>query len=70
MTGFATAQGQTPLGFMAVELRGVNSRFLDLTLRLSDEFRATEAMVRVGRQARQVRVPRKPQARRHVELWH
>ena len=46
MTGFATAQGQTPLGFMTVELRGVNSRFLDLTLRLSDEFRATEPMVR------------------------
>ena len=46
MTGFATAQGQTPLGFMTVELRGVNSRFLDLTLRLCEELRATEPAVR------------------------
>ena len=46
MTGFATAQGQTPLGFMTVELRGVNSRFLDLTLRLCEELRATEPAAR------------------------
>ena len=46
MTGFASAQGQTPLGFMTIELRSVNSRFLDLSLRLCDELRATEPLLR------------------------
>ena len=46
MTGFASAQGQTPLGLLSIELRSVNSRFLDLTLRLSDEVRSLEPLFR------------------------
>ena len=46
MTGFASAQGQTPLGFMTVELRSVNSRFLDLTLRPCDDLRSCEPLLR------------------------
>lgn len=51
MTGFAAAQGLTPLGHVTVELRCVNSRFLDLTMRVSDELRAVEQSVRqaIGR---------------------
>ena len=51
MTGFATAQGGhqaqaagNPL--IGLEIRSVNSRFLDLSLRLSDELRATEPALR------------------------
>lgn len=46
MTGFASAQGQTPLGFLSIELRSVNSRFLDLSLRLCDELRVCEPQLR------------------------
>ncbi|SDM20218.1 TIGR00255 family protein [Oryzisolibacter propanilivorax] len=55
MTGYASAQCEVP-GAMAaaptgarrlgLELRSVNSRFLDLTLRLSDELRAHEPALR------------------------
>lgn len=41
MTGFASA-----IGAVAVEVRSVNSRFLDLSLRLPDEFRALEPALR------------------------
>jgi uncharacterized protein (TIGR00255 family) len=41
MTGFASA-----VGAVAVEVRSVNSRFLDLSLRLPDEFRALEPALR------------------------
>lgn len=46
MTGFAAVQGQTPLGPISIELRSVNSRFLDLTMRLADEVRSLEPMLR------------------------
>lgn len=46
MTGFATAQGQTPLGFVTIEIKSVNSRFCDLTLRLCEELRTAEPVVR------------------------
>jgi uncharacterized protein YicC (UPF0701 family) len=42
MTGFAVAGRPSPLGTVNVELRSVNSRFLDLSLRIADELRATE----------------------------
>ena len=46
MTGYATAQGKIASGFITVELRSVNSRFLDLTLRIPDELRGLEAPFR------------------------
>lgn len=46
MTGFASASRSTALGALTVELRAVNSRFLDLTLRIPDDLRAAEPAVR------------------------
>jgi uncharacterized protein (TIGR00255 family) len=46
MTGFAAAAADTPRGRLAVELRSVNARFLDLQFRIADELRATEPMLR------------------------
>ncbi len=46
MTGFASAARATPAGLLSVELRSVNSRFLDLSLRIGDELRMLEAAVR------------------------
>ena len=42
MTGFANAQGETPLGLIHIELRCVNSRFLDITMRMPEELRPFE----------------------------
>ena len=46
MTGFASAARPTALGRLTLELRSVNSRFLDLTLKMPDDLRGTEAAVR------------------------
>jgi uncharacterized protein (TIGR00255 family) len=46
MTGFAVATRPSAAGALTVELRSVNSRFLDLTLRIGDELRTFEAAVR------------------------
>jgi uncharacterized protein (TIGR00255 family) len=46
MTGFAVAQRPTAVGTVGVELRSVNSRFLDLNLRLADDLRAAEPAIR------------------------
>ncbi len=46
MTGFAGAAFATPLGQAAVEIRSVNARFLDLSLKVADELRAFEPLVR------------------------
>jgi uncharacterized protein (TIGR00255 family) len=46
MTGFATASALTPLGGVSVELKSVNSRFLDLTLRVPDDLRHLEGALR------------------------
>jgi uncharacterized protein (TIGR00255 family) len=46
MTGFAMASRPSPLGLLTVELRSVNSRFLDLSLRVGDELRSFEPMLR------------------------
>jgi len=55
MTGYATAQSQPPgpdtpspagLPTLGMEIRSVNSRFLDLGFRLSDELRAAEPALR------------------------
>ncbi|TXC65361.1 YicC family protein [Piscinibacter aquaticus] len=41
-----TPRAPSPSGSVTVELRSVNSRFLDLVLRLPDEFRALEPVLR------------------------
>lgn len=46
MTGFATAERALPTALLSVELKTVNSRFLDLNLRVADDLRAHEAAVR------------------------
>lgn len=46
MTGYANVQAATSAGLLSVELRSVNNRFLDLTLRLPDELRRFEGQVR------------------------
>lgn len=46
MTGFAAVTRPTQMGALLIELRSVNSRFLDLGLRIADELRSLEAVVR------------------------
>ncbi|HEX4856180.1 MAG TPA: YicC/YloC family endoribonuclease, partial [Limnobacter sp.] len=46
MTGFANAQSLTRAGSLGMELRSVNSRFLDLNFRMADELRVFEPMIR------------------------
>ncbi len=46
MTGFATHRVAIGQQFLHVELRSVNSRFLDLNLRLTDELRQAEPLIR------------------------
>ena len=55
MTGYAVASADSPRGALMLELRSVNSRFLDLQFRVADELRAAEPMLReriTGRIAR------------------
>ena len=42
MTGYARAEAQGPWGRLAWELRSVNHRYLDLSLRIPDELRGVE----------------------------
>ncbi len=46
MTGFAVASRDLPNGSIQLELRAVNHRYLDLSVRLPDELRALEPMLR------------------------
>jgi uncharacterized protein (TIGR00255 family) len=46
MTGYAAASTESPYGALAIELRSVNSRFLDLQFRVAEELRAAEPMLR------------------------
>jgi len=46
MTGYAVASAETPRGTLSLELRSVNSRFLDLQFRIADELRALEPALR------------------------
>lgn len=46
MTGYAAAQALSPLGIISLEVRSVNSRFLDLTLRTADELKCAETALR------------------------
>ena len=46
MTGFASASAELPQGSLQVELRSVNSRFLDVQFRVPEELRALEPALR------------------------
>ena len=46
MTGFAVASAELDIGSLSLELRAVNSRYLDLQLRMPDEFRTFEPALR------------------------
>ncbi|TMH82162.1 MAG: YicC family protein [Betaproteobacteria bacterium] len=46
MTGYAAASADSPRGTLSFELRSVNARFLDLQLRVAEELRPLEPMLR------------------------
>ncbi|KAF0205255.1 MAG: YicC domain [Gallionellaceae bacterium] len=46
MTGFAVATAELDTGSISLELRSVNSRYLDLQIRMPDELRALEPSLR------------------------
>jgi uncharacterized protein (TIGR00255 family) len=46
MTGYANAQRNTRAGTLSIELRSVNSRFLDLNFRMADDLRLLEPLIR------------------------
>ena len=55
MTGYAVASAELPRGTLTLELRSVNSRFLDIQFRVTEELRAAEPLLReliTGRIAR------------------
>lgn len=52
MTGFAVATRPTSIGPVSVELKSVNSRFLDLSVRYPDELRSVEPALREAINAR------------------
>lgn len=46
MTGYAVTSRETDVGSMTVEIKSVNSRFLDLQFRMNDDFRTFEPSFR------------------------
>jgi uncharacterized protein (TIGR00255 family) len=70
MTGFAVAARETVAGTITLELKSVNSRFLDLQLKVNEDLRAFEPalreaiMARVGRGKLECRLSL---GRRHAE---
>ncbi len=52
MTGYASAVAETAAGRIGCEMRSVNSRFLDMQFRVSEELRAYEPMLRESIAAR------------------
>lgn len=46
MTAFGSAEGQTVAGALRIELRTVNHRFLEITLKLPEELRSFEPAIR------------------------
>jgi len=46
MTGYAVASADSPRGALALELRSVNSRYLEIQFRIAEEMRAAEPMLR------------------------
>ena len=58
MTAFASGRCETEYGQLALELRSLNHRYLELALRLPDDLRAAEPMVReqLGKQLQRGKV--------------
>ena len=52
MTGYAAASAESPRGRLSLELRSVNSRFLDLQFRIAEELRSLEPLLREALGAR------------------
>ena len=48
MTGYAVATSEGAAGALTIEIKSVNSRFLDLQFRINDELRALEPDLRVA----------------------
>ena len=46
MTGYAVCSKEVLSGSLNIELRAVNSRYLDIQFRMSDEFRSLESAIR------------------------
>ncbi|HEX2565973.1 MAG TPA: YicC/YloC family endoribonuclease [Burkholderiales bacterium] len=46
MTGYAALSADSPRGRLSLELRSVNSRFLDMQFRIADELRGLEPLLR------------------------
>jgi len=46
MTGYATSTLETESGTVTIEIKSVNSRFLDLQFRINDDFRSVESLFR------------------------
>lgn len=46
MTGYAVASADSQRGALTLEIRSVNSRFLDLTFRVAEELRGAEPLLR------------------------
>lgn len=46
MTGYATSTKETDAGTITIEIKSVNSRFLDLQFRINDDFRSVEPLFR------------------------
>src|SRR4051794_2475539 len=46
MTGYAVATSESAAGTLTIEIKSVNSRFLDLQFRINDELRALEPDLR------------------------
>lgn len=55
MTGYAAITRETIGGTLTIELKSVNSRFLDLQFRMNDDLRAVEPMMRESIMAKVVR---------------
>lgn len=55
MTGFAVATAELDTGSLSLELRSVNSRYLDLQMRMPDELRTFEPALREGISAQMTR---------------
>lgn len=55
MTGYAVVTRDTAVGTITIELKSVNSRFLDLQFRINDELRSVEPALREAIAARATR---------------
>lgn len=55
MTGYAVTTKEAAAGTLTIEIKSVNSRFLDLQFRLNDDLRAVESILREAIMARATR---------------